>query len=77
MITAITRSTVNPAPRVRIRTRAKVKKVELRRMIETARSLGLNIGGVEVKPDGTISIVTIEAMQGGQSDLFSQWSDRL
>lgn len=55
----------------------KVRKVELRRVIEAARSLGLSIGGVEVRPDGTISIATVEAMQSSQSDVFSEWSDRL
>lgn len=77
MIKAILKSGINPAPRNRPRQHSKVKKVELRRMIEAARSLGLSIGGVEVKPDGTISIATVEAMQSGRTDLFSQWSDRL
>lgn len=54
-----------------------MRKVEIRRAIEAAASLGLSIGGVEIKPDGTICISTVEAMRSDQSDIYSQWSDRL
>ena len=77
MIRAIPRSSINPPPRLKPRRQSKVKKVEIRRAIDAVKSLGLIIGGVEIRPDGTISIATVEGTRSAASDIFSQWSDRL
>ena len=77
MIRSAAASAVNPRPRTRRGGQSKFKKVDIRRAVSAAQSLGLSIGGVEIKPDGTISIATVEALRTDQRDLFTDWSDRL
>lgn len=77
MIRAIKSIDVNPPLRASRRQPSKFKKVDIRRAVAAAQSLGLSIGGVEIKPDGTISIATVEALRTDQRDLFTDWSDRL
>lgn len=37
------------------------RKSDIQRAVETARSLGLDVGGYEVKPDGTIRVFEVRA----------------
>lgn len=77
MIKATKRTVIAPPLRKRRRQLSNVKKVDIRRAVEAAQSLGLTIGGLDIKPDGTISISTVEALRAGRVDLFTEWSERL
>ena len=67
---------INPRPRSRAR--ANFKKVDLKRAVDAAQRVGLRVGSVEIRPDGTISLTTLEAARGQRpADAFSEWADRL
>jgi hypothetical protein len=58
--------------------KATFKKVDLKRAVEAAQRVGLRVGSVEIRPDGTISLSTLEAAQvRGPSDAFTEWAGRL
>ena len=55
----------------RIPTTAYPGKVAIKRVIEAARTCGLDVAGVEVSPDGTIKVVEARAAPSAVS-LFDQ-----
>ncbi|AIT81652.1 hypothetical protein [Novosphingobium pentaromativorans] len=63
--------TAVPKPRARhYATKAKVRSY-----IETARELGVKVGGFEVTPDGTIRILAEQAARSatGASNAYDDW----
>lgn len=52
-------------------------KVAIRRAIEAARSNGIDVGGVEVSPDGSIRIIDMRAIPKQPVDEFERWESRL
>lgn len=72
------RPTIDPPPRKRRRQRNSVfKKVDLKRAIDGAQRVGLEVGAVEIRPDGTITIRTTSALSDQPDGIFEQWEDRL
>ena len=59
------------------RKRQSFKKTDILRAMDAAKAGGLDIGIVEVTPDGAIRMATIAATGNGKHDLFSNWEDRL
>jgi len=51
-------------------------KVAIRHVVEAAKSLGIDVAGIEVTPDGTIRVLESRAMPK-KDDLFDQWADRV
>jgi len=51
-------------------------KVAIRHAIEAARRAGVDVGGFEISPDGTIRILDARTVQKPQ-DEFERWADRL
>jgi len=51
-------------------------KVAIRHVVEAAKSLGIDVAGIEVTPDGTIRVLESRAMPKSE-DLFEKWQDRL
>ena len=49
-------------------------KVALRRAVEAARDCGIDVGGVEVLPDGTIRILDARMTAAKPKDLFEELS---
>jgi hypothetical protein len=49
-----------------------VKKI-IARALDAAREAGLEIGGVDVRPDGTVRVLTREATK---EDAFADWKRR-
>lgn len=47
-------------------------KVQIRHMIEAAKAAGLDVGGIEAAPDGTIRILSSQMAQP-TSDEFGDW----
>lgn len=50
-------------------------KVAIRHAIEAARTLGIDVGGFEISPDGTIRVIDARALPkapGGETDLFEE-----
>lgn len=68
---------ISPRPRMQPRKSANFKKVDLKRAIHGAQMVGLEIGEVAIKPDGTISIKTAGAVVSDANELFDKWQDRL
>ncbi len=48
-------------------------KVQIRRAVEAVRSLGMNVAGIEIKPDGTIKIIDKTAIELSPKDEFEAW----
>lgn len=48
-------------------------KVAIRHVIEAARSLGLDVVGIEVTPDGTIRALDRKAIPAEPMDEFAKW----
>ncbi|MCZ4340143.1 hypothetical protein O4H52_00895 [Sphingomonadaceae bacterium G21617-S1] len=47
-------------------------RVAIRRAVETARALGLDVAGFEVSPDGTIRVIDARIEQAKPQSLFDQ-----
>ncbi|ARR54585.1 hypothetical protein HY78_14665 [Rhizorhabdus wittichii DC-6] len=47
-------------------------RVAIRRVIETARALGLDVAGFEVSPDGVIRVIEARVEQAKPQSLFDQ-----
>lgn len=47
-------------------------KVAIRHAVEAARACGIDVGGVEVAPDGTIRVLRADAMPTKEQSLFDQ-----
>ena len=78
MIRRIVPQPVQPINPPRRRSRSGFKKVDLKRAVDAAQRLGLRVGNVEIRPDGTISLTTVEATRAFQTgDVFAEWSNRL
>jgi len=52
--------------------RAYPGKVAIRHVVEAARSLGLDVGGIEVSPDGTIRVIDARTLPAKPQSLFDQ-----
>lgn len=52
-------------------------KVAIRRAMEAARANGIDVGGVEVSPDGSIRIIDMRAIPKQPVDEFERWEHRL
>lgn len=52
-------------------------KVALRRAIDAAKACGVDVGAVEVSPDGSIRIIDARAVPKAPVDDFARWEDRL
>lgn len=52
-------------------------KVDLKRAVDAAQKSGLDIGTVEIRPDGTIRLRTVGATSGGSETVFDQWNQQL
>ena len=69
---------INPPLRSKPRLkRATFKKVDLKRAIDAIKRVGLDVGAVEIRPDGTISIRTPTAAPDNDGSLFDEWQDQL
>jgi len=78
MIRRIVPQPAQPIDPPRRKPRSGFKKVDLKRAVDAAHRVGLRVGSVEIRPDGTISLTTVEAARGVQTgDVFAEWSDRL
>lgn len=78
MIRRIVTQSAQPLNPPRRKPRSVFKKVDLKRAVDAAQRVGLRVGSVEIRPDGTISLTTLEAVGGAQpGDLFAEWSGRL
>jgi len=51
--------------------------VDLKRAIDGAMRTGMNIGAVDIRPDGTITIRTVDMDADEKHSVFEQWEDRL
>lgn len=49
-------------------------KAAIRRAVETARELGIDVGGFEVTPEGAIRVLPPQATAASE---FDRWKDRL
>lgn len=52
-------------------------KVAIRRAVQAARDNGIDVGGVEVSPDGSIRIIDMRAIPRQPVDEFERWEARL
>ncbi len=52
-------------------------KVALRQAIDAAKACGVDVGAVEVSPDGSIRIIDKAAVPKAPVDEFARWEDRL
>ncbi len=52
-------------------------KVAIRHATEAARAAGIDVGAVEVSPDGSIRIIDARAISKTPADEFERWEDRL
>lgn len=52
-------------------------KVAIRHVVEAAKSLGIDVAGIEVTPDGTIRVMEARAAPTQPKDLFDEWKDQL
>lgn len=52
-------------------------KVAIRRAVQAARDNGIDVGGVEVSPDGSIRIIDMRAIPKQPVDEFERWESRL
>ncbi len=52
-------------------------KVAIRRAVEAARANGIDVGSVEVAPDGSIRIIDVRAIPKQPVDEFERWEGRL
>lgn len=52
-------------------------KVAIRRAVEAARANGIDVGSVQVSPDGSIRIIDIRAVPKQPVDEFERWESRL
>ena len=52
-------------------------KVAIRRAVQAARDNGIDVGGVEVSPDGSIRIIDMRAIPRQPADEFERWESRL
>lgn len=52
-------------------------KVAIRHAIEAAKACGLDVGGYEVAPDGTIRIFDARSLPKSKPDLYERWEDKL
>lgn len=46
--------------------------VAIKRAVKAARDSGLDVGGIEVAPDGTIRIIEVRAVPKPTDDLFEK-----
>lgn len=53
------------------------RKVDLKRAIDGARRVGFEIGAVDIRPDGTITIRAANDPHDGTAGMFEQWEDCL
>jgi hypothetical protein len=56
---------------------SKVSKVDLKRAIDGAQRVGLEISAVDIRPDGTITIRTGCSPLEQPNGVFEKWEDRL
>lgn len=56
--------------------RAYARKAEIARAIEAAQACGIDVGGVELSPNGAIRLIDRSAIPQPQND-FDRWEDRL
>jgi len=47
-------------------------KVQIRHLVEAAKAAGLDVGGIEAAPDGTIRILSSRLAQPAE-DQFGEW----
>lgn len=52
-------------------------KVALRRAIDAAKACGVDVGAIEVSPDGAIRIIDARAVPKAPVDEFARWEDKL
>lgn len=52
------------------------RQSDVERAVKAARAAGLDVGGVEVAPDGTIRVMTATQAPAGASNPFDQWKAR-
>ena len=62
--------------------RRSFSKTDLRRLIEAAEAAGINVGAVQITPDGSILVVDRMSAVSGlrqqpSNDIFEKWQDRL
>ncbi|MXO94853.1 hypothetical protein GRI34_00285 [Erythrobacter aquimaris] len=53
------------------------RKVDLKRAIDGAQRVGMDIGAVEIRPDGTITIRAAGEVASSSNELFERWEERL
>lgn len=72
------RPEINP-PKRRSSSDRKVgfKKVDLKRAIDGAQRVGLQVSAVDIRSDGTITIRTAGAPPDQPNGMFEKWEDRL
>lgn len=57
-------------------TREYATRSQIKRAIDAARDAGIEIGGVEVAPDGTIRILSLAQTQPERTSAYDQWKAR-
>lgn len=60
------------------RRKATFKKSDVLRAMDAAKTGGLLLGGLEIRPDGTIRVLSPDAAKAANApDLFEEWEARL
>lgn len=52
------------------------RQSDVERAVKAARAAGLDVGGVEVAPDGTIRVTTVTPVPSETGDPFDKWKAR-
>lgn len=52
-------------------------KVALRHALAAANDAGIDIGAIEVAPDGRIRLIDVRAVPKAPVDEFARWEDKL
>ncbi|NYT43141.1 hypothetical protein HZY97_20365 [Sphingomonas sp. R-74633] len=63
-------------PRVRYPTDAKIRALAPT-LVSVARELGLDVGGIEVSPDGSIRVIESRAAPAAPTNAFDKYQDEL
>lgn len=52
-------------------------KVALRRAIDAAEAAGIDVGAIEVSPDGSFRLIDVRAVPQAPVDEFARWEGKL
>ena len=55
------------------RTASTFRQSDVERAVKAARSAGLNVGKVEVAPDGTIRVIVADQAESASQNPFDKW----